>query len=70
MYKKLLVEDGMSRRDQVLARSAFYSGTRGVLQVLAHMIADDDYEGLHRVIVQHGRLLKRIQAQQPRARRH
>jgi hypothetical protein len=27
-YKKLLVEDGMSRRDQVLAQAAFYSGTR------------------------------------------
>jgi hypothetical protein len=28
MYKKLLIEDGMSRRDQVLAQGAFYSGAR------------------------------------------
>ena len=28
MYKKLLVEDGMSRLDQVLAQAAFYSGAR------------------------------------------
>ena len=31
MYKKLLVEDGASRRDQVLAQGVFYSGTRCVL---------------------------------------
>jgi hypothetical protein len=28
MHKKLLIEDGMSRRDQVLAQGAFYSGAR------------------------------------------
>jgi hypothetical protein len=28
MYKKLLIEDGISRRDQVLAQAAFYSGAR------------------------------------------
>jgi hypothetical protein len=38
MYQNLLVEDGMSRRDQVLAQSAFYGGARGVLKVLNHLL--------------------------------
>ena len=33
MYKKLLVQDGASRRDQLRAQSEFYSGARCVLQV-------------------------------------
>ena len=37
MYKKLLVEDGATRRDQILAQGAFYSGARCVLKVLDHL---------------------------------
>ena len=50
MYKKLLVEDGMSRRDQVLAQAAFYSGARCVLRVLDHLVEDGELEELQRVI--------------------
>jgi hypothetical protein len=38
MYKKLLIEDGVSRRNQVLAQGAFYSGARCVLKVLDHLL--------------------------------
>jgi hypothetical protein len=38
MYKKILVEDGASRRDQLLAQGAFYSGARCVLKVLDHLV--------------------------------
>jgi hypothetical protein len=46
IYKKLLVEDGMSRRDEVLAQAAFYSGARGVLRVLDHLVETGDIEEL------------------------
>jgi hypothetical protein len=49
MYKKLLVEDGMSRRDQVLAQAAF-SPPRGVLKVLGYLVEEGDVEELQRVI--------------------
>jgi hypothetical protein len=61
---------GTSKRDLSLSQLAFYSGARGVLKVLDHMIAEGDYEALHRVIERHGRQIKRIQARHPRARRH
>jgi hypothetical protein len=32
MYEKLLVEDGISRCNQLPARAAFYSGVRCVLK--------------------------------------
>jgi hypothetical protein len=43
MYKNLLIEEGMSRRDKVLAQAAFYAGVGGVLQshgVLGEMVRD------------------------------
>ncbi len=30
MYQKLLVEDRISRRDQVLAQGAYYAGARAI----------------------------------------
>jgi hypothetical protein len=36
MYKKLLIEDRLSRGDQVLAQASFYAGARSTLKVLAH----------------------------------
>jgi hypothetical protein len=70
MYKKLLVEDGMSRRDQVLAQSAFYSGARGVPRMLGHLLEDGDIDELHRVIRRHGRTIRVLQGQTPQKRRH
>jgi hypothetical protein len=49
---------------------AFYSGARGVLKVLDHMIEQGDYEALHKVIARHGRQINKIQARRPRAWRH
>jgi hypothetical protein len=51
-------------------RLAFYSGARGVLKVLAHLIEQGDYEELHETIRRHGRLIEKIQRRRPRARRH
>jgi hypothetical protein len=72
IYKRTAIAQGAgaSKRDLALAQVAFYSGARGVLKVLDHMIAEGDYEALHKAIVRHGRLLKRIQSRNPRARRH
>ena len=70
MYKKLLVEDGMGRRDQQLARAAFYSGARCVLKVLDHLVEGGDIEELQDVIRHHGRTIRRLQGQAPLKRRH
>ena len=70
MYKKLLVEDGMSRRDQVLAQSAFYSGARCVLQVLNHLVEGGKVDELQRVISRHGRTIRVLRGQTRRKRRH
>ena len=70
MYKKLMVEDGASRRDQVLARGAFYSGARCVLEVLNHFVEGGEVEELQRVISRHARTIRRLQGLRPRKRRH
>jgi hypothetical protein len=70
MYKKLLIEDGMSRRDQVLAQGAFYSGARCVLKVLDHLVEHGDADGLERVIRRHGRTIRVLQGKTPRKPRH
>ena len=70
MYKKLLVEDGMSRRDQIIAQGAFYSGARFVLRVLEHLVEDGAIDELQRVIRRHGRTIRVLQGQTPRKRRH
>jgi hypothetical protein len=70
MCKKLLIEDGMSRRDQVLAQGAFYSGARCVLKVLDHLIEDGDVDELQRVIRRHGRTIRVLQGKAPRKPRH
>jgi hypothetical protein len=70
MYKKLLVEDGLGRRDQVLAQSAFYAGARGVLKVLNHLLEHGEDEELRRTIQRHARQIKALQRLRPGARRH
>jgi hypothetical protein len=45
-------------------------GSSGQVKVLDHMIAEGDYEALHKAIEQHGRQIRKIQAARPRARRH
>jgi hypothetical protein len=70
IYKKLLVETGMSRRDQVLAQTAFYSGARCVLQVLNPLVEGGDVVELQRVISRHARTIRALRGQTPRKRRH
>jgi hypothetical protein len=71
IYKRTALAYGSgSKRDLALSQAAFYSGARGVLKVLDHLIAKGDYEELHRAIERYGRQVKAIQTRNPRARRH
>jgi hypothetical protein len=70
VYKAILVKDGMSRRDQVIAQGAFYSGAWGVLQTLGDIVNDGDVQELQRVIRRHGRTIQALQGSAPRKRRH
>jgi hypothetical protein len=70
MYKKLLVEDGASRRDKVLAQGAFYAGARCVMKVLNHLVEGGEVEELQRVIRHHTRTIRALQGLTPRKRRH
>jgi hypothetical protein len=51
-----------------ISHLAFYSGARGVLKVLAHLIERGDYEQQHEIIKRYGRQIERIQ--RPRTQRH
>jgi hypothetical protein len=64
----LLVADGISRRDQVLAHAAFYSGASGVLRMLDHLLEDSDPDALQRVLRRHGRTIRVLQGMAPRKR--
>jgi hypothetical protein len=70
MYKELLVTDGSSRRDQVLAQGAFYSGARAILEVLGHLTERGDPGELERVVRRHARAIRALQGLTPRKRRH
>jgi hypothetical protein len=63
---------GPAQKAKAFEEAAAYCKESGkeLLKVFDHMIAEGDYEELHRAIVRHGRLLKRIQSRNPRARRH
>jgi len=70
MYKRLAIADrtGSSTRELIMAQGAFYSGARGVLKVLAHMLEQGEYEELHATIRRQGRQIERIRARRPRSR--
>jgi hypothetical protein len=72
LYKRVTVAHGVgsSRRDLALAHGAFYSGARGVLKVLDHMLEHGDMDELHRTIQRQGRQINVIKGLRPRARRH
>lgn len=57
IYKRTALAQGTGarKRDLSLSQLAFYTGARGVLRVLDHMIAEGDCEGLHKVIQRHRR---------------
>ena len=66
MYKKIMIEDGMSRRDQIVTQGAFYCGARCVMKVLDHLIEGGEVEELQRVIRRHGRTIRVITGQKRR----
>jgi hypothetical protein len=70
IYKKILADDGMGKRDLMLAQLSFYSGARGVLKVLAYLIEQGEHDALLKVIERHGRQINRLGGRRPRARRH
>ena len=70
MYEERLVQDGASRRDELLAQSAFYSGARCVLQVLNHLVEGGEADELQRVISRHGHSSRVLQEKARRTRRH
>lgn len=71
IYKRTSVVTGTgSRRDVAITQLAFYSGARGVLKVLAHLIERGDFDELHETIRRHGRQIDRMRGRHVRARRH
>jgi hypothetical protein len=68
--KRMAVTRGVSKRDLVNIRLAFYSGARGVLKVLTYLIERGDYEELHETIKRHGRQIERIPSRRLRAKSH
>ena len=71
IYKRTGVVTGAGgKRDLAITQLAFYSGARGVLRVLAHLIEQGQYDELHETIRRHGRLIERIQGRRLRAKRH
>jgi len=70
IYKRTCVVTGTGgKRDLAITQLAFYSGARGVLPVLAHLIEQGKYDELHQTIRRHGRLIESIQGRRRRARR-
>ena len=70
IYKRTAGTRGLSKRDLASTQLAFYSGARGVLKVLAHLMEHGDYEELHETIKRHGRQIERMRWRRPRARSH
>jgi hypothetical protein len=70
IYKRILAEAGFGKRDVVFAQTAFYSGARTTLQVLAHLLEEGEDDEVRRTIERQGRQIRKLQARLPRARRH
>jgi hypothetical protein len=70
IYKTIMVKGGASRREQIVAQGAFYSGAWGVLEMMNHLLNEGDYEELERVIRLHARTIQKIRGDAPRKRRH
>jgi hypothetical protein len=70
MYKRLLADDGLGKRDLIFAQAAFYAGARSTLKVLNHLLEHGQDDELRRTIQRQGRQIKALQGLRPRARRH
>jgi hypothetical protein len=53
IYKAILIEGGATRREQIVAQGAFYSGAWGILESLNQLVKDGDTAELERVIRRH-----------------
>jgi hypothetical protein len=69
IYKKILANDGMSKRDLILAQHSFYNGAHGVLKVLDYMFDHGEDDEVRQTVRRQARLIKAIQGLRPRARR-
>lgn len=72
LYKRTAVAQGFgsSKRDLAFAHLAFYSGARGVLRVLDHMIEHGETDTAVRTIRRFGKQIKMLHGLRPRVRRH
>lgn len=70
LYKRAVVEPGSNRRDLIRTQLAFYSGARGVLKVLAHLLERGEYEELHETIKREARQIAKLQSRRKRAKPH
>ncbi|MFZ1905196.1 MAG: hypothetical protein WAU56_07375 [Steroidobacteraceae bacterium] len=70
LYKKLLAEEGLTRRELVLAQNAFYAGARAILKVLGYLVERGDMDEVERVIHRHARTIRALRGLAPRKRRH
>ena len=70
IYKRTAVKSSLNRLERLNTQLAFYSGARGVLRVLAHLLEQGDYEELHATIRRHARQIERIQGRRPRPGHH
>jgi hypothetical protein len=70
MYKRTMGSLRYTRREQVIAQNAFYSGARITLKVLNRMIEIDESDEALKAIQRHARTIKTLQGLKPRARRH
>ena len=71
IYKRTSVIAGSGgKRDLAITQLAFYSGARGVLKVLAHLLERGELEKLHETIRRHGHQIEKIRGRRVRARRH
>ena len=71
IYKRTSVIAGSGgKRDLAITQLAFYSGARGVLKVLAHLLEHGELEELHETIRRHGLQIEKIRGRRVRARRH
>ena len=70
MYKGVMAPEIRDRREQIMIQNAFYSGARATLKVLNFMIESDETHVALRTIQRHARMIKAVQGQRQRARRH
>lgn len=72
IYKRTAIAHGTGagNRDRPISQTAFYSGARGVLKILDHMLAEGDYDSAHKAIERFGRQIRAIELRHRPAPHH